>query len=85
MLLRMTNAAIQRKLVRLEAEIKLIKLAKKKSIDFSIDEEIWQKMKPMLKRVSRSGRNSNFATVFPAHFDADPIMSVPLFGRYNPR
>lgn len=47
----MTNAVIQKRLFKIEAEIKLIKRAVSKRPDFSIDEKNWQKVKTTVKKV----------------------------------
>ena len=47
----MTDAVIQKRLSKLEAEIKLIKRAVSKRPDFSVDEKNWKKMKAPMKRV----------------------------------
>lgn len=46
----MTNAAIQKRIVRLEAELKLVKREAERDFDFSNDEKNWKKMKPTLKK-----------------------------------
>ncbi|EKE16081.1 MAG: hypothetical protein ACD_11C00036G0003 [uncultured bacterium] len=46
----MSGAAIQKKVLGLQAEIELIKTTLKKEPDFSIDERIWRKMRPRVKR-----------------------------------
>ena len=47
----MTNAAIQKKLDRLQAEIKLLRRTGRKRPDLSIDEKIWRIMRPVMKEV----------------------------------
>jgi hypothetical protein len=47
----MTNAAIQKRLTKIEAEIKLIKRAGVKRPDLSIDEKNWRKMRPTMKKI----------------------------------
>lgn len=47
----MTNAAIQKRLARIEAEIKLIKQTTTKRPDLSIDDKNWKKMKGTVKKV----------------------------------
>ena len=50
-MLRMTNAAIQKRLDRLQAEIKLIRRTTRKRLDLSIDEKNWKKMRGTVKKV----------------------------------
>ena len=47
----MTNAVIQKRLSRLEAEVRLIKRAVSKRRDFSADEKIWNEFKPIIKAI----------------------------------
>lgn len=47
----MTNAALQKRIAKIEAELKLIKRAGKKRVDFSIDEKNWRKMEGTVKKV----------------------------------
>lgn len=47
----MTSVALQKRIAKLEAELKLIKLANKKPVDFSIDEKNWRKMRSTVKKV----------------------------------
>ena len=48
---RMTNAAIQKRLDKLQAEIKLIRRTGKKRLDLSIDDKNWKKIKGTVKKV----------------------------------
>jgi len=45
----MTNAVIQKRLSKLEAEIKLIKRAVSKRPDFSVGGKIWDERKPTIQ------------------------------------
>ena len=47
----MANATIQKRLMKLEAEIKLIRRVGMKRPDFSIDSKNWKKMKSTVKKV----------------------------------
>ena len=47
----MTNAVVQKRLDRLEAEIKLIRRAQNKRPDLSIDEKNWRRMRSTVKKV----------------------------------
>ena len=47
----MTNAAIQKQLDRLQAEIKLLRRTGRKRPDLSIDEKIWRTMQPVMREV----------------------------------
>jgi len=47
----MTNAAIQKRLDKLQAEIKLIRRTGKKRLDLSIDDKNWKKIKGTVKKV----------------------------------
>ena len=51
MMSRMTNAAIQKRLDRLQAEIKLIRRSTRKRLDLSVDEKNWKKMRGTVKKV----------------------------------
>ena len=47
----MINAAIQRRLAKLEAEIKLMRRAGIKRPDLSIDQKSWKKMRSTVKKI----------------------------------
>ncbi len=47
----MTNAVIQKRLSKIEAEIKLLKQAISRPVDFSVDDKNWKKMRGTVKKV----------------------------------
>lgn len=46
----MTRTMIQKKVLGLQAEIELMKIALIKEPDFAVDEKIWRKMRPRVKK-----------------------------------
>ena len=46
----MSGTAIQKKVLGLQAEIELIKMTLKKEPDFGIDEKIWRRIRPRVKK-----------------------------------
>jgi len=47
----MENTAIKRKLNSLEAEVKVLRMATRRPVDFPIDEANWQRLKSTSKRI----------------------------------
>lgn len=46
----MTRTMIQKKVLGLQAEIELMKMSLLKGPDFAVDERIWRKMRPRVKK-----------------------------------
>lgn len=47
----MTNATLQKRLTKLEAEVKTLRALVVRKPDFSADEKVWRTMRPTLKKV----------------------------------
>lgn len=47
----MTQTAIRKKVLNLEAELETIKKALKSAPDLGADERVWQKIKPSVKQI----------------------------------
>ena len=60
MMPRMTNAAIQQRLTKLETEVKTLRAIMARRPDLSVDEKNWRMMRPTMKKIRAQMYQENY-------------------------